>query len=174
DLHVLDVRARQLAAGNVEKTAQLLQVALADLARLRVDLPLVLHAQEARRIVERKIELLAIEEVEEEHVVPAAAQHLQRRHAALGRVEQIAQHDDQSTPPRLLRGEIQGSGEIRRPAAGGRVQAPQYLLDVRARSAEREEAADSRRETLGAARLRVPRDDEPDLVALPREQVRQR
>src|ERR1700737_2226879 len=44
---VLDVRAGELAARLLEEPPQLGQVALADLARLRVDLPLVLHREEA-------------------------------------------------------------------------------------------------------------------------------
>src|SRR5690348_12973726 len=71
-LHVLHVSAGQLALGVLQEAAQFLQVALPDLAGLRVDLPVVLQAEEAGGIVEGEVELLAVEHVEEQHVVPAA------------------------------------------------------------------------------------------------------
>src|SRR5438128_5748910 len=105
-LHVLHVGAGQLLLDVLEKAAQLAQVALADLPRLRLDLPLVLHAEEAGRVVEGKLQLLAVEQVEQEDVVAPAAQHLQRRDAALGGVEQVGEHYHQAAAPRLLGGEV--------------------------------------------------------------------
>src|SRR5258708_26871035 len=58
---VLDVRARQLAPRLLEEPPQLSQVALPDLPRLRVDLPLVLHREEARRAIEREAQPLPVE-----------------------------------------------------------------------------------------------------------------
>src|SRR5258705_2103553 len=60
DLLHLDVGAGQVLARALQEAADLLQVALADLARLRLDLALVLHGEEPGRIVEGKVQLLAI------------------------------------------------------------------------------------------------------------------
>src|SRR5205814_1679403 len=70
-----DVGAGQLLAAGLEKTPEFRQVALTDLARLGLDLAVVLHAQEAGRIVEGKIQLLAIVDLQEKDVVAARSQH---------------------------------------------------------------------------------------------------
>src|SRR5467141_3315017 len=60
DLLHLDVGAGQVLARALQEAPDLLQVALADLPRLRLDLALVLHGEKPRRIVEGKLQLLAI------------------------------------------------------------------------------------------------------------------
>ena len=77
-LHVVDVRAGELAPGLLEESLELGEIALPDLPRLRVDLALVLHAEEPGRVVEGKVQLLAIEEVEDDNVVAAPAERLVR------------------------------------------------------------------------------------------------
>ena len=100
--------------------------------------------------------------------MPAGAQHLQRRNAAIGSIEQIGEDDHQRAPAGFLGGEVERRRQERRTAPLRAVENLEQLLHVGRRGSEGEELAHS---LPGAP---VPRDAQAHLVALPREQVRER
>src|SRR5512134_3114882 len=68
---VVDVRLRCGAAHVLEPAADELEVALAHLAPVRLDLPVVLHGEEEGGVVEGELELGRVEDVEHRDVVAA-------------------------------------------------------------------------------------------------------
>src|SRR6266850_3926031 len=165
DLLHLDVGASQVPARALQEAPDLLQVALADLPRLRLDLALVLHGEEPGRVVEGKLQLLAIVGLQEKDVVPAGAEYLQGGDTPIGGVEQIGEHDHQRAPAGLLRREVERGRQQRGPAALRALQGVQQLLHVAGRGSEGQVLPHSWRDAPVAG------EEEAHLIALPREQV---
>src|SRR5512137_92197 len=90
--HVLHVALPAGPPHLLEPPPQHLEVALAHVAPARLDLAAVLHGEEEGWVVEREVELGGVEEVEDGHLVTAAAQVGDEAQHPLVAVEEVGDH----------------------------------------------------------------------------------
>src|SRR6202158_4355608 len=103
----------------LQKGPELFQVALFDLTRVDLDLPLVLHRQKESRIVERKAQLRGIDNLKYREVVLARPEMKNPLQRFLSIVEQIRKYHHQRPAGDFLRQMIGGAEQIGRFPGGG-------------------------------------------------------
>ena len=90
-----------------------LLVACADILRIRDDPFACLQIHERRRVAEREVDLLPVQNLIDDHVMLLAAEMRQRGADFLDVVEQIGENDDEAAAAALLREAVQRHGQIR-------------------------------------------------------------
>ena len=102
DQVVVDAQPRAAAPHLDQVFFQRFQVAVAQGARIAQQLRQLLHALEARGAGEREGQLVVVQDVEDEDVVPALAQHFQAAEQRLAVDQQVGDEDDHAAAVRRV------------------------------------------------------------------------